>query len=69
MIPELGHFSLILALLMAGAQAFFGFFGPMRRATNWTRVARPAAHGQLLFLSLAFAALAYAFLTNDFSVA
>jgi cytochrome c biogenesis factor len=27
MIPELGHFALILALLLAGAQAYFGLFG------------------------------------------
>ena len=26
MIPELGHFALILALVLAGAQAFFGIF-------------------------------------------
>ncbi len=38
MIPELGHFALILALLLAAAQAFFGLAG--RRATThagWPR--------------------------------
>jgi cytochrome c biogenesis factor len=35
MIPELGQFALILALVLAGAQAFFGIFG----AARMTRVA------------------------------
>ena len=30
MIPELGQFALILALVLAGAQAFFGIFGAAR---------------------------------------
>ena len=27
MLPELGHFALVLALLLAGLQAFFGIAG------------------------------------------
>ena len=33
MIPELGQFALILALVLAGAQAFFGIFGAARGVT------------------------------------
>ena len=28
MLPELGHFALVLALILAGLQAFFGIVGP-----------------------------------------
>ncbi|HEX5339831.1 MAG TPA: heme lyase CcmF/NrfE family subunit [Gammaproteobacteria bacterium] len=68
MIPELGHLALILALCLAIAQAGFGLLGPWRRQLIWMSVVRPAAVAQAGFVILAFAALAYAFLTNDFSV-
>ncbi|HET7394818.1 MAG TPA: heme lyase CcmF/NrfE family subunit [Gammaproteobacteria bacterium] len=68
MIPELGHLALILALCLAVAQAGFGLIGPWRKQLIWMSVARPAAVAQAGFVILAFAALAYAFLTNDFSV-
>ncbi len=68
MIPELGHLALILALCLAVAQACFGILGAQRGDLLWMTVTRPAAYAQSLFVLLAFAALAYAFLTNDFSV-
>lgn len=68
MIPELGHLALILALCLAVAQAGFGLIGPWRKQLIWMSVVRPAAVAQAGFVILAFAALAYAFLTNDFSV-
>ncbi|MFQ5935271.1 MAG: heme lyase CcmF/NrfE family subunit [Acidiferrobacterales bacterium] len=69
MIPELGHFALILALCLAIVQAVFPILGAARGAPAWMAVAQPAARGQFLFLALAFIALAYAFIVNDFSVA
>ncbi len=36
MLPELGHFALILALLLAGLQAFFGIAGPMFGRERWS---------------------------------
>ncbi|MGH8307097.1 MAG: heme lyase CcmF/NrfE family subunit [Gammaproteobacteria bacterium] len=69
MIPELGHLALIIALCLALAQGFFGLMGAQRGNLIWMNVARPAAVAQSLFVALAFAALAYAFLGNDFSVA
>ncbi|MEQ1881198.1 MAG: heme lyase CcmF/NrfE family subunit [Burkholderiales bacterium] len=68
MIPELGHFALILALCIAAAQAVLSLVGAARGNTVWMSVARPAAQGQFVFVALAFACLAYSFLNNDFSV-
>lgn len=69
MIPELGHYCLILALCLAGVQALVPLFGAQRGNLRWMHLARPCAYGQLLFIALAFLALVYAFVRNDFSVA
>ena len=68
MIPELGHFALILALLLSGAQAFFGLAGASRGNVAWMRAAVPAVTGQFVFLMLAFGVLAWSFVQFDFSV-
>jgi cytochrome c-type biogenesis protein CcmF len=68
MIVELGLFSLVLALLLAVAQSFFGIVGPMRGNRRWIAAARPAVAGQWVFVTLSFAALSWAFYKNDFSV-
>jgi cytochrome c-type biogenesis protein CcmF len=69
MIPELGHFALIIALCLALVQAVFPLIGAARGMPAWMAVARPAARGQFLFLLTAFAVLMYTFIVNDFSVA
>jgi cytochrome c-type biogenesis protein CcmF len=69
MIPELGHFALILACALAVVQTIFPLIGAHRGIPNWVAVARPAALGQLLFIFIAYACLTYAFIYNDFSVA
>ncbi|SCZ57980.1 heme lyase CcmF/NrfE family subunit [Thiohalomonas denitrificans] len=68
MVPELGHFALILALVLAMVQGVVPLAGAATGRTHWMAVARPAAWGQFLFLALAYAGLTYAFVTNDFSV-
>src|SRR3954468_6491040 len=68
MIPELGHFSLIVALCIALTQAVLPLLGAARGNAVWMGVARPAAQGQFVFVAFAFACLAYAFISNDFSV-
>jgi cytochrome c-type biogenesis protein CcmF len=68
MIPELGHLTLILALLLAAAQAFFGIAGAARRDLRWQAVVRPAVAGQFVLVSTSLAALIYAFVTYDYSV-
>jgi len=69
MIPELGHFALIVALMLSLAQAVLGLAGAHAGRSAWIAAVRPAAFGQFLFVLAAFAALAYSFVTNDFSVA
>ena len=68
MIPELGHFALILALGLALVQAVFPLWGSFAGRRAWMELARPLALGQLTFLAIAFACLLQAFLTDDFSV-
>ncbi|MBT8084252.1 MAG: heme lyase CcmF/NrfE family subunit [Woeseia sp.] len=68
MIPEIGHFALILALALAACQATYPLLGAWRNNAAMRAVARPAAVGQLVFLIIAFACLTTAFLQSDFSV-
>src|SRR5687768_7278830 len=68
MIPELGHFALILALLLSVAQALFGLGGAARAHPAWLAAARSAAVGQFVFVALAFGALTWSFVERDFSV-
>jgi cytochrome c-type biogenesis protein CcmF len=68
MIPELGHFALIVALALALAQAGFSFVGAYAGRAHLLAAARPIAVGQFLFVAAAFAALAYSFVVSDFSV-
>lgn len=69
MIPEFGHFALILALCMACTQALFPLLGTLTNKPEWLNLARPIAYGQAYFVFLSFIALMYAFISNDFSVA
>ena len=69
MIPELGHFALILALCVALVQASLPLLGAAKHKPGWMAVARPAAQAHLLFMLIAFGCLTYAFIVHDFSVA
>ena len=69
MIPELGQFALILALLIAAVQCVLPIYGAARGNAALIAVARPAVAGQAVFIVLAFSILTYAFVTQDFSVA
>ncbi|UOA27556.1 heme lyase CcmF/NrfE family subunit [Pseudosulfitobacter sp. DSM 107133] len=68
MITELGHFSLILAFLVAIVQAVVPMIGAQRRNAAWMAVAEPAAAAQFFLTLAAFGALMWAFVTSDFSV-
>ena len=68
MIPELGHFALILALCLALVQSALPLWGSLAGRLNLMEMARPLAYGQVTFIAVAFAALLQSFLTNDFSV-
>ncbi|MDH5264990.1 MAG: heme lyase CcmF/NrfE family subunit, partial [Betaproteobacteria bacterium] len=69
MIPEIGQFALVLALMLALAQAFLPLAGATLGKPTWMATARPIAVGQFLFVFLAWVALATSFLNHDFSVA
>ncbi len=69
MIPEIGRFALILALLLATVQGVLPIVGAARGNPVWMAIARPAAQGQFTFVAIAFGCLAWSFINNDFSVA
>ncbi|MDZ7754288.1 MAG: heme lyase CcmF/NrfE family subunit [Gammaproteobacteria bacterium] len=69
MIPEIGHFALIIALSIAIIQGTLPLLGVWLDRPAWIGVAVPAARAQVLFLAISFICLTYAFLVDDFSVA
>ncbi|MCM8600208.1 MAG: heme lyase CcmF/NrfE family subunit [Candidatus Accumulibacter sp.] len=68
MIPELGQFALIVALLVAMTLGTLPLVGAQRQQPQWIALARPAAYAQALLLAVAFACLTAAFVQSDFSV-
>ena len=68
MIPELGHFALILALCVALVQGILSLLGAHQRWLQWIAVARPAAVAQAVLMAVAFGCLISAFVHNDFTV-
>ena len=68
MIPETGHYALILALFVAIVQAIVPLIGAARDDKPWMEVARTAAIAQFLLISISFGALTWAYVTSDFSV-
>jgi len=68
MVVELGLFALILALLLAIAQVWFGLAGAALGNRRWMSAARPAVTGQWVFVLASFMVLSWAFYKNDFSV-
>ena len=61
MIPELGHFALILALCVALVQGVLPLVGAHRNRSSWVALARPGAVAQAFLLAVAFGCLTYAF--------
>ena len=68
MIPEVGQFALILALLLAIVQASLPLIGASNGNRTWIALAAPTGQAQFIFVAIAFGCLAYSFITNDFSV-
>ncbi len=69
MIVELGHFALILAFTVAMVQAVVPLVGAHYGWRGWMAMAEPAATAQFVLTAFSFAALTYAFVISDFSVA
>jgi len=68
MIPEIGHFALVLALAVAAVQTGLGLYGPALGDARLMAMTSRAASLQVILLTVSFAALTYAFVTSDFSV-
>jgi cytochrome c-type biogenesis protein CcmF len=68
MIPEVGHFALIIALCLALVQTIVPIVGAQTNTSQWIAVAKPAARGQFLFIVISYICLTYSFIKNDFSV-
>jgi cytochrome c-type biogenesis protein CcmF len=69
MIPELGHFALALAVVIAGAQAVLPLFGAHTRDARLMQTAPALAIGQLIALAAAYGCLIWSAVVDDFSVA
>ena len=69
MIIELGHFALILALVVATVQMIVPAWGARVGEPRMMSLAEPAAVSQLVLILIAFLALVHAYVTSDFSVA
>jgi len=69
MIVELGHFTLILALMVALVQSTLPLWGAERNNAGLMALAAPAAVLQLGLVATSFAALTWAFVVSDFSLA
>ncbi|MDX1455565.1 MAG: heme lyase CcmF/NrfE family subunit [Gammaproteobacteria bacterium] len=68
MIPELGHFALVLGLALALLQAGCSLVGAQRNDAIMVALGRRTAVLQFAVVLLAFVALTIAFLENDFSL-
>jgi cytochrome c-type biogenesis protein CcmF len=69
MLPEVGHFALILALVLAVLQSFFGIAGPALNRERWQAAVAPAVFAQFVMVTIALVLLGAAFVLHDFSVA
>ncbi len=68
MVPEIGHFALVIALCLALVQTIVPLLGAHAHIDQWMAVAKPAARGHFLFLVISYVCLTYSFVNNDFSV-
>ena len=68
MIPEIGHFSLILAFCLSIILGTIPVIGAAKNNVLWMSLARPLSAGVFVFLGISLGILAYAFVTDDFSV-
>ena len=68
MIAEIGHFALMLALVVALVQSVLPLAGAARGNQNWMATAAPSAIVQFLCVGGAFGCLLYSFAVSDFTV-
>jgi cytochrome c-type biogenesis protein CcmF len=68
MIPELGHYALVLALALGLVQSVAPVIGAVRGDAVLMRLANSTALMQFVFVALSFLALTICYVTSDFSV-
>jgi cytochrome c-type biogenesis protein CcmF len=68
MVAEIGFFALVLALLFSFVLVIIPTMGLWRKNVSFVQVANNYVFGQLLFITIAYLALTWCFLTDDFSV-
>jgi cytochrome c-type biogenesis protein CcmF len=68
MIPEIGHFCLMLGLFVALALGTLSVVGGQQGRADWMALARPGAQALWVLTGISFLCLTYAFFTSDFSV-
>lgn len=68
MIPEIGHFALVLALCVAVVQAVIPLWGSLSGRASWVALGVPSAQLQAVLVAISYACLTYGFLVHDFSV-
>ena len=68
MIPEIGHFSLIIAMMIALTQGYTSLKGAMTEDFELMRHTKPLALAQFILILVSFFCLTASFLMDDFSV-
>ena len=68
MIPEIGHFSLIIAMMIALTQGYTSLKGAMTEDFELMRHTKPLALAQFILILVSFICLTASFLMDDFSV-
>ena len=68
MMPEIGHFALILALFIGFLLSIVPMWGTIHKSDILMSMSRPLACGQFVFILISFICLGYAFVHDDFSV-
>lgn len=68
MIPELGHFALIVGLAFAISLSVIPMIGVLTNHQRLTAYAKPLAFGMFAFTAISIIVLGYCFATDDFSV-
>jgi cytochrome c-type biogenesis protein CcmF len=69
MIPELGHYALVLALALGLVQSIVPVVGARSRDASLMRIANSTAVMQFVFVAVSFSALTSCYVSSDFSVA
>lgn len=68
-VPEIGHFSLILGLCLSIVLAIVPLLGVKFSIGSWIAASKPLAIGQFFHILIAYLCLTHAFISHDFSVA